>query len=258
MITSLGNAKIKHARALQQRKAREQHQQFLIEGVHLLQEAQQAGMQPAFVFCAPQFARSADGQGIAQWWPQVFEVVSESVLASVSDTVTPQGIVAIVPYPLLHASTSDLVLVMDKLRDPGNVGTLLRSAWAAGVSEVLVSVGSADVYSPKVVRAAMGAHFRLPMQHDVDWSAIAAHVNNLPVLLADANGELSYDAWDWRQPSALIISNEAEGASTEARALATQRVHVPMEASTESLNAAVAGSVILFEAARQRRKKEHG
>ena len=255
MITSLSNAKIKHARAiLQQHKARARHQQFLIEGARLMQEAERAGMQPALLFCVPAFLQSELGQRLAARWASLIETVSAPVLASISDTVTPQGVVAVMPYPTLRATAPQLVLIADTLRDPGNVGALLRSALAARVDEALVSVGSADVYSPKAVRAAMGAHFHLPIRSDLDWRTISARVSGLIVLLADAEGELDYDQWDWRQPSALIIGGEAEGASAEARALATQRVRIPMRGESESLNAAIAGSVILFEAARQRRK----
>ncbi len=257
MITSTSNTKIKHARALQRRKARTAHHQFLLEGAHLIQEAIQAGIQPACVFCAPDFLQSADGQRVTQHWSAMLEVVSESVLAAISDTVTPQGVVAVVPYLQLPCAQRDLVLIVDQLRDPGNLGALLRSAWAVGVSEVLVSLGSADIYNPKVVRAGLGAHFHLPIQPELTWQRIAAQTQGLAVLLADVRGELAYDVWDWRRPSALIIGNEAEGAGAEARTLATQHVSIPMQASAESLNAAVAGSVILFEAARQRRSKEH-
>ncbi|MEP7199603.1 MAG: RNA methyltransferase [Chloroflexota bacterium] len=254
MITSLSNEKVKHARALvHQHKARERHQQFVIEGVRLAQEAERAGIVPALLFCADEFAHSAEGQRLAQRWPSALALVSEKVLAALSDTLTPQGVVVVVPQPRLTATQRDLVLVVDGVRDPGNLGTLLRSALAAGVDEALLSVGCADPYSPKVVRAAMGAHFHLPLQGDLDWQTIHEHVVGLDVLLADAAGELDYAQWDWRKPSALLVGSEAEGASRDGRALATQRVRIPMRAASESLNVAVAGSVILFEAARQRR-----
>jgi RNA methyltransferase, TrmH family len=254
MITSLGNAKVKHARALlQQRKARERHQQFMVEGARLMQEVERAGIEPALIFCAPEFSQSEHGQRIARRWPKQTESVSDKVLVSLSDTLTPQGVVAVVPCPSLKPVKRDLLLIVDNLRDPGNLGTLLRSALAAGVDEALVSAGSADVYSPKVVRAAMGAHFHLPIQPDVDWPSLTARVGATSVLLAETNGELDYAQYDWRQPSALLVGGEAEGASAEGRALAKLRMRIPMHAKSESLNAAAAGSIILFEAARQRR-----
>lgn len=257
MITSLSNAKVKHARALlQQRKAREHHQQFLIEGARLIQEAERAGIEPALIFCAPAFPQTELGRQVARRWPKLVEIVSDQVLASISETVTPQGVVAVVPLPRLRLTARTLVLILDSVRDPGNLGTLLRSAAGAGVDEVLVSQGSVDVYSPKVVRAAMGVHFRLPIEQDLTWPLIAARVEGMNTLLADAGGELDYDQWQWRKPSALIVGGEAAGASAAGRDLAQHRVRIPLQRDTESLNAAMAGSIILFEAARQRREAE--
>ena len=250
MITSLTNPKVRHARELlHRRRAREEHRQFVVEGVRLVEEAHRAGKTPALFFYTAAFARTAAGQRLGL---PTGVVVSDKVLAAISDTVTPQGVVAVVPFPQIDVARRSLLLVLDNVRDPGNVGTLLRSGAAAGVDEVLVAPGSADPYSPKVVRAAMGAHFRLALG-EADWPAIAGRVAGLAVLLADAAGEVAYDRHDWQTPSALIVGGEAEGASAEGRALATQRVRIPMQRNSESLNAAVAGSVILFEAARQRR-----
>ncbi len=256
MITSLANAKVKHARELLRwRNAREQHRQYVIEGVRLIEEADRAGVMPVLFFYAPEFLQSNEGKQMVQRWPNVAEVVSDKVLASISDTVTPQGVVAVVPYPHIESAKLDLILILDNVRDPGNVGTLLRSAAAAGADEVFVGDGSADPFSPKVVRAAMGAHFRMAVRL-ADWRMIAPRVQTMSVLLADADGALDYDRFDWRTPSALIVGGEAEGASAEGRALAAQHVRIPMQRDTESLNAAVAGSIILFEAARQRRASE--
>jgi TrmH family RNA methyltransferase len=144
-------------------------------------------------------------------------------------------------------------VVIDALQDPGNIGTLLRSSEAAGVGLVLCSRGSADVYSPKVVRAAMGAHFTLPVRADLTWEEIGAELALCPVVYAaDAEASMPYYAADWKQPAGLIIGSEAHGLSDEAVVWASHRIAIPMLGRTESLNAAVAGSVILFEALRQR------
>jgi TrmH family RNA methyltransferase len=146
------------------------------------------------------------------------------------------------------------VLVLDAVQDPGNVGTLLRSAEAAGVGQVLCGPGTGDVYSPKVVRAAMGAHFTLALQADVSWDALAEMLRATPHIYAAVGAATTpYYAADWRGPAALIIGNEAHGIGREALALATQQVCIPMQGQAESLNAAVAGSIILFEALRQRK-----
>ena len=143
--------------------------------------------------------------------------------------------------------------MLDAVQDPGNVGTLLRSAEAVDVAEVICTRGTADVYSPKVVRAAMGAHFSLPLTVDVEASELGdalGALDNIYATVADA--AMPYYAADWRQPSALIVGNEANGIGEAALALATKQIAIPMLGRAESLNAAVAGSVVLFEALRQR------
>jgi TrmH family RNA methyltransferase len=145
-----------------------------------------------------------------------------------------------------------LILIIDRLRDPGNLGTILRSAEAAGAGLVCLAPGTVDPYNPKVVRGAMGAHFRLPLANP-DWPAIANRVTGRAVWLADAAGDVTYDAVDWTQPSALVVGGETTGVGREASLLATGRVSIPMATGAESLNAAMAATVLLFEAARQRR-----
>jgi TrmH family RNA methyltransferase len=169
--------------------------------------------------------------------------------------MTPQGIAVVTPLPRLPLPAAPtLTLVLDQVRDPGNAGTLLRSAEAAGASLVLFTPNTVDPYNDKVVRAGMGAHFRLPLQAYSSWAEIDALLAPTPQrYLADAHAGLAYDQVDWRKPAALIISGETAGASPEARRTA-QPIAIPMHSRVESLNAAVAGAVILFEAARQRRQ----
>jgi TrmH family RNA methyltransferase len=158
-----------------------------------------------------------------------------------------------------------LLLVCDAIQDPGNLGTILRAAEAAGVNAVWLSPGCVDPYNPKVVRAAMGAHFRLPIFAESAWEVIPAqltrlHPSEIGLFAADAGADTPYDAVDWTRPATLIVSNEAHGLSREARHLATQRgglISIPMAGGTESLNAAMSAAIILFEAARQRRASEN-
>ena len=258
MITSLRNEKVKQARALHRRKRRYQMRCFLVEGLRLLEEVVRAGVQPARVFYAPEAAEHPRGRALlealqalgAELYP-----VSDAVLRAIAATETPQGIVAVVPFvELSPPEAPELILVVDGLQDPGNLGTLLRTAAAAGVGEVLLAPGTVDPYNPKVVRGAAGAHFRLPITPTRDWEAIAQRLAGRPVWLADVHGEHVYYDVNWTQPAALIVGSEARGASDAARQLATGRVVIPMEGEVESLNAAVAAAVILFEALRQRRQ----
>jgi len=156
-----------------------------------------------------------------------------------------------------RGSSRPLLLVLDAVTDPGNVGALLRSALAADVDEALLSAGCADPFAPKVVRAGSGAHFALPIRAGLEWNEINRALRGAPaveqVVLAEAAGRRAYDTIDMTKRTAIIVSNEAHGASEAAGRLATERVNIPMWNKVESLNAAIAGSVILFEAARQRR-----
>jgi RNA methyltransferase, TrmH family len=185
------------------------------------------------------------------------EEVSREIMESISDTESPQGILAVIPFPKpTLPARLDFVIITDAIRDPGNLGTLLRTASASGVQALLLSPGTTDPYSPKVVRSAMGAHFQIPFIQ-MTWEQIT-HVcqNNQPlslnVLVADMNQGLPYWQHDLRQPVAFIIGNESEGPGEDAQKLATDWISIPMPGNSESLNAAVAAGILLFEAVRQR------
>jgi TrmH family RNA methyltransferase len=143
--------------------------------------------------------------------------------------------------------------VLDRLADPGNLGTVLRTASAAGVQAVFLAPGTVDAYNPKVVRAAAGAHFHLPIVES-NWGDIASALVRLTLWRAEAHAGTPYDQVDWRQPSGLVIGSEAAGPGDAAQRLAPEAVRIPMPGKAESLNAAIATAVLLFEAARQRKK----
>ncbi|RPI55395.1 MAG: RNA methyltransferase [Chloroflexi bacterium] len=254
MITSTQNERAKYVRSLGRRRTRDREGRFVVEGTRLVKEVTRAGIRPALVFFTEDWAAGAAGQALLPRlgaaedgaWP-----VSDAVLAACAGTETPQGVLAVVPVPRV-APREGLILVVDRLRDPGNLGTLLRSAEAAGAGQVVLAPGTVDAYNPKVVRGAMGAHFRLAVI-EMGWPAIAGLLAGRAVWLAEAGGKVAYDRVDWTLPSALIVGGEAEGAGEEAAQVATGRVRIPMAGGAESLNAAMAATVILFEAARQRR-----
>ncbi len=192
--------------------------------------------------------------------------VSERVIEALGETQTSQGIVSVLrldefaPARLKARRTPSArpaLLILDKIADPGNMGTILRTALAADVDEVCITTGSVDCYSPKVVRAAAGAHIALPIATNLAWPAImetvAQHCSAAPrVLLAAAGRAAMYYAQDLTTPFALIIGNEAQGPSSEARTLATQIISIPLANGVESLNAAMATGIILYEAVRQK------
>jgi TrmH family RNA methyltransferase len=178
--------------------------------------------------------------------------VSEDVLRFLSDTETPQGVLAVAAFPEFEVVECGLSLILDGVRDPGNLGTILRTAQAAGVGRVVTLRGTVDVFSPKVVRGAMGAHFRLPISWDRSWDEVRRATEGKQVLLADPRDGVPYYKVNWALPTVLMVGGEPEGAGAKARALATSTVTIPMGGSVESLNVAVATSILLFEAARQR------
>lgn len=255
MITSLKNDRVRLVRALQERRrVRQRERRLVVEGVRLCQEA--AGAGPHFAFYTARVREDPRGRALLTAWQEAgvpCEEVSEEVMAACSDTETPQGLLAVIPIPdLPFPSQPTLLLILDRLRDPGNLGTILRTALAAGVDGVLLAPGTVDATNPKAVRAGMGAHFRLPMAA-MDWDEIARTVAGCRVYLADARGAVPYTEADWTGRAALIVGGEAAGAGGRAGALADATVAIPMAAGVESLNAAVAAAVILFEAVRQRR-----
>jgi len=181
----------------------------------------------------------------------IAEILPE-LMAEISDTETPQGILAVLKRQALPLPLSpSFVVIADQIRDPGNMGTLLRTAEAAGADAVLIAPETVDAFSPKVVRAGMGAHFHLPIQH-ASWQEIRNYLQDLPVFLAEAEGGIPLWEADMRQSCALLIGGEAFGASQEGENTATQPVTIPMRGRAESLNAAVAAGILIAEVLRQR------
>lgn len=256
MITSVQNEKVKWVRALQREaQVRQEGQAFVVEGVRLVEEALAADWPIQLVLYSGDLSERGRRllQGFASRGVSA-EQVTEHVMRAASDTQTPQGILAVVTiHPLPVPEKPDFVFIPDGIRDPGNLGSMLRTAAAAGVDAVFLPKGSVDVFSPKVVRAAMGAHFRLPIWVAA-WDEIALRLRRsaLEVYLADVKAAEVYTRFDLRSPLALIVGGEAAGAGEMAHQLAHARLYIPMAGGIESLNAAAAAAVLLFEVARQR------
>jgi len=256
-ITSASNPRIKLAHKLTRRRAREQAGLCLLEGSRLVSDAWSAGVRLDSAFVTQRFLAQSQPSPLLPALEKAgvpLFLISESLLAEISDTSTPQGIVALSHLPDLPVPTHPwLVLVLDGVGDPGNAGTLLRSAVAARVELVIFGPGTVDPFNPKVLRAGMGAHFRIAVVTAASWAeAEAALGRGRSLYVADAQAQISYEAVDWNQPAGLVIGSEAHGPSQVTLAAATP-IAIPISSAMESLNAGVAGSVILFEAARQRR-----
>jgi TrmH family RNA methyltransferase len=265
MITSARNSKILWIKALQTspRKRREE-KAYVIEGIRLLEEAAEAGVVPLLILHTPDL--SGRGLELLERFaagPSEILATESHALEAASDTRTPQGILAVCPLSEPRQAAPEdltpesLALLLDHLRDPGNLGTILRTAAALGVRQILLPPGSADPYSPKVLRGGMGAHFQLALQ-PIEWEEVRALLQRqiqgqtIQVLLAAPGEGRPFTEVDFLLPTMVIIGGEAEGASAEARALDPRPIHIPMPGGVESLNAAVAAGILLYEIARQR------
>ena len=253
MITSTKNQKIKEIRALQSRaKVRREEQAFVVEGVRLAEEAVSAEWLPNLCLYTEEISeRGKEILSTLKEHNTPIEEVAPHVMKAASDTQTPQGILLVLSFKTLPLPEKlDFVLIADQVRDPGNLGTLLRSAAAAGAQAVILLEGGVDVFSPKVLRGAMGAHFHI-LTYDEIKTLCAQHQLNL--LTAAADEGILYTETDLTRPLALVVGGEAEGASSELQEKADGFIHIPMPGGGESINAGVAGAVILFEVVRQRK-----
>jgi RNA methyltransferase, TrmH family len=253
LVTSASNPRIASARRLRRRSERARSGRLLLEGERVILEALELGVVEDLFVLSDAGAIHAAAESASV--PAV--VVSEPVMRSLSDTVTPQGAVAVARSPVLKvaALTSwDLVLVLDAVRDPGNAGTLLRTAAAAGASGVVFTTGSVEAGAPKTVRSSAGALFRVPVAtgDGLEEVAALAHKAGATLVGTAARAARSLYEVDLRGPLALVVGNEAWGLPPERRGLLDVVASIPMPGPQESLNVAVAGSVALFEAVRQR------
>ncbi|MHC1785192.1 MAG: TrmH family RNA methyltransferase [Anaerolineaceae bacterium] len=256
MITSTHNPIIQRIRSLlTDKKARNEQQAFVLEGVRLVEEAVHANWPLQYIlYCETISARGRSLLEISAAMGVEIDEVNENVIASASGTENSQGILAVAEMGSLPEKPDpNFLLIADNIRDPGNLGTLLRTAAAAGVDQVILSPGTADPFNPKVVRSAMGAHFHIPIR-SAAWEDIAGrYKTRMEFFVAEMESSTSLWEADFRKPLALIIGGEAEGASEAARRLANQTINIPMSGKTESLNAAIAAGIILFEVVRQRK-----
>jgi TrmH family RNA methyltransferase len=254
MITSHHNPKLKLIRALTGRaKERQAAGAFLAEGVRLVEDAFTANWPFQFVLYSEE--TSNRGKKLVEQLKSEgvdVEEVKAEILRTAGETETGQGLVAVLKLESLPLpAEANFVLIPDQIRDPGNLGTLIRTAAAAGAQAVLIPPETVDPFAPKVVRAGMGAHFRLPIC-SLGWQEIQDYLNGITTFLADAQGQTTCWKADFRQPLALIVGGEADGASQPARNLANIIVNIPMPGKIESINAGVAGAVLMFEVIRQR------
>lgn len=261
MISSESNGQIKELSKLQkQSRFRRKQQVFVVEGIKMLQEAAGHGkLQKIYLSEEKYAALSSDLSALLEEYE--YEVVTDTVFHKVSDTVTPQGVLGLVTIP--QYSLDDMLqqerrnyILLDDLRDPGNLGTIMRTAEGAGMSGVILSSGSVDLFNPKVVRSTMGAIFRMPYCYVDSMPETVRKIREVgcEIYAAAMEGSMVYDEPDYTAGAAVVIGNEANGVSDAVLQEKPVNIRIPMEGELESLNAAVSAAVIMYEIHRQNRK----
>ena len=260
-ITSASNPRVKRLTALRKKaKLRKEEQIFLLEGERLYADTPREFLKE--IYLTEDFLAGKLG-GIA---PENCTVVTPEIMQKISDTDTSQGVLCAAKMPVYRREDllgsgcgegheSPLLLILENIQDPGNLGTMMRTAEAAGATGVLMSRDTADLFNPKTVRATMSAIFRVPFFYTDDLTGEIRKLkeDGVAVYAAHLKASIPYDTADCRRPCAFLIGNEGNGLTDPAADAATSRVHIPMKGNIESLNAAMAAGILLFEAARQRR-----
>lgn len=257
MITSTGNAQIKNIIQLNQKaKARREQGLFAAEGIKMFFEAPADWVSKVYI--SESLSKDNDIIKRARQFP--FEIVEDKVFRQMSDTQTPQGVLTLLKKPDYSMEDvlkgeNPLVIVLEDLQDPGNAGTIFRTGEGAGVSGVFLTKTSVDVTNPKVIRSTMGSIYRMPFFYVEDVVSLK-HIlkqKNIHTFAAHLQGKNSYDRENYQGGSAFFIGNEGKGLTAEAASAADCLIRIPMCGQVESLNAAMAAGILMYEAARQRR-----
>ena len=262
MITSTSNAKVKYLVNLKKkRKERDRENVFLVEGIRMFREVPADKLKEVYV--SESFYKKERGlvDEIASKSRVRVEILSDNVFSHVSDTMTPQGVLCVVEqmnYSLESVLSNGVVphlMVLDNLQDPGNLGTIVRTAEGAGVTGIVMSKETVDIYNPKVIRSTMGSIYRMPFYYAEELLEAISEMKkrNISTYAAHLDGKNSYDEEDYKKPCAFFIGNEGNGLRDEIADAADIYIRIPMYGQVESLNAAIAACVLMFEAARQRR-----
>lgn len=258
MITSIHNSAIKNVIALQKKgKIRKEQNTFVVEGIKMFSELPKE--RHIITYVSEGFLSEENREALLEHIH--YEVVSDKVFQEMSDTKTPQGILSLVKQ--VHYQLSDLLMgtqpvhfmILEDIQDPGNLGTIFRTAEGAGVTGIIMTKGTVDIYNPKVIRSTMGSVYRIPFLYTENSIEIIYQIKKNAVLYAaHLQADHSYYEEDYRESCAFLIGNEANGLREETAKLADHWISIPMEGRVESLNAAVAASILMYEVHRQRKK----
>lgn len=284
MITSTSSSQVKHIVNLQKKsKLRKEEKQFVVEGIKMVSEAPKDRLVKVYIsetFKADneEFLKKMNYEALGK---DILEVVSDNVFVRMSDTQTPQGIMAVVKMSdvciedmfekdnytdskddgadkvednTVDAKKQPLLLILENLQDPGNLGTIVRMAEGAGVTGIIMSSNTVDIYNPKTIRSTMGSLYRVPVIYvdDICKAVDECKEKGIKVYAAHLKGTDNYNQKDYAQPTAFMIGNEGNGLSDRLTQKADELVRIPMQGKVESLNAAIACTILTYEAVRQR------
>ena len=260
MITSASNPRVKSLiNLVQKAKARREKDVFITEGVKMFQEAETDRIKEVYV--SESFYENSNEKGeVKEKLEQCnYEILSDELFKKVSDTQTPQGVLCVMKqyhYSLeeLFQKENPVFLILEDIQDPGNLGTMVRTAEGAGVDGIIMTKGTVDIYNPKTIRSTMGSIYRMPFIYTEDLLSVMKELQqrNVKLYAAHLKGDKFYHQLDFKGRTAFLIGNEGNGLKDETAAAADVYMKIPMEGKVESLNAAVASVILMYEAARQR------
>ena len=257
MITSTANQQIKNLIQLQKKnKLRQEQGIFIIEGIKMYREAPADQIVKTYV--SESFYEKHQNEDI--WKGESLEIVADRVFEAASDTKTPQGVLSLVKrfmYTMddIIQENKALIMILENIQDPGNLGTMFRTGEGAGISGIIMNRTTVDVFNPKTIRSTMGSIFRVPFFVTENLQDILMQLKSRKIKLYSAHlqGSVSYEEPDYKEPTGFLIGNEGNGLSDEIARMADTYIHIPMAGKVESLNAAIAATLLMYEAARQRR-----
>lgn len=257
MITSTTNQRIKKLTAIcQKAKVRREENAFIVEGPKMFLEAPLEWVREVYV--AESFIEKCPFRDRLE--KTGYEIVADDVFRKVADTKTPQGILCVLTMPhyepeMLLKSKTPLLVLLEDIQDPGNLGTILRAGEGAGIDGVIMTKDTVDIFNPKVIRATMGSIYRVPFYYTSDIRGTVSMLKGqgIHVYAAHLDDSVCYDEPDYTLGTAFLIGNEGNGLQRDTADAATQYIKIPMAGKVESLNAAVATSILMYEAAKQRK-----
>lgn len=265
MITSKENQIVKYIKALSQKKYRDLNQEYIVEGIKMIKEAIENQENISKLIICDELAENIlkndpNMKNLIsnREFNNITEYVSKSVFEYISDTMSPQGILAIIKMKETNQTEySELIFALDDLQDPGNLGTIIRTLESSGYKDLILSNNTAEPYNPKVVRSTMGAIFRLDLHRNIDLKQELTNLKSkgYKVVVTSLETENYYYDLNFNEKLIIVIGNESKGVSKDIQELADIKVKIPMLGKTESLNAAVATSIIAYEGVRQKISK---